>query len=54
LAPDWRHPRFGLTAAELLAGLTARQRVYRLPSETEDPAAATAGHPSFTAELPKG
>jgi 2-amino-4-hydroxy-6-hydroxymethyldihydropteridine diphosphokinase len=54
LAPDWRHPRFGLTAAELLAGLTARQRVYRLPSEAEDPAAATGGHPSFTAELPKG
>jgi 2-amino-4-hydroxy-6-hydroxymethyldihydropteridine diphosphokinase len=41
LAPQWRHPRFGLTAAELLAGLTERQRVCRLPPETEDPAAVT-------------
>jgi 2-amino-4-hydroxy-6-hydroxymethyldihydropteridine diphosphokinase len=37
LAPDWRHPRFGLTAGQLLARLTTRQRVYRLPSEAGDP-----------------
>jgi 2-amino-4-hydroxy-6-hydroxymethyldihydropteridine diphosphokinase len=30
LAPGWRHPRFGLTAAQLLASLTTRQRLYRL------------------------
>jgi 2-amino-4-hydroxy-6-hydroxymethyldihydropteridine diphosphokinase len=37
LAPDWRHPRLGLTAAQLLARLTTRQRVYRLAPETGDP-----------------
>jgi 2-amino-4-hydroxy-6-hydroxymethyldihydropteridine diphosphokinase len=37
LAPDWRHPRLGLTAAQLLARLATRQRVYRLPPEPDDP-----------------
>jgi 2-amino-4-hydroxy-6-hydroxymethyldihydropteridine diphosphokinase len=36
LAPDWRHPRLGLTAAELLAGLAPGQAVYRLPVEAND------------------
>jgi 2-amino-4-hydroxy-6-hydroxymethyldihydropteridine diphosphokinase len=36
LAPDWRHPRLGLTAAELLAGLSAEQKVCRLSTEAED------------------
>ena len=30
IAPHWRHPRLGLTAAELLAGLPAGQQVRRL------------------------
>jgi 2-amino-4-hydroxy-6-hydroxymethyldihydropteridine diphosphokinase len=38
LAPDWRHPCLGLTAAELLAGLPQAQRVSRLPLEADDPA----------------
>jgi 2-amino-4-hydroxy-6-hydroxymethyldihydropteridine diphosphokinase len=37
LAPEWRHPRLGLTAAELLARLTAQQRICRLPPEADDP-----------------
>jgi 2-amino-4-hydroxy-6-hydroxymethyldihydropteridine diphosphokinase len=37
LAPDWRHPRLGLTAAQLLARLTTRQRVYRLPPAGDAP-----------------
>jgi 2-amino-4-hydroxy-6-hydroxymethyldihydropteridine diphosphokinase len=36
LAPDWRHPRLGLTAAELLAALPAGQEVRRLQSDTGD------------------
>lgn len=31
IAPDWRHPLFGLTAEELLARLTTEQRLDRLP-----------------------
>lgn len=31
IAPRWRHPRLGLSAAELLAGLEAGQPVERLP-----------------------
>jgi 2-amino-4-hydroxy-6-hydroxymethyldihydropteridine diphosphokinase len=38
VAPDWRHPRLGLTAAQLLTKLATRQRVYRLPPEPGDPA----------------
>ncbi len=30
IAPEWRHPRLGLTAGELLARLPAGQRVRRL------------------------
>jgi 2-amino-4-hydroxy-6-hydroxymethyldihydropteridine diphosphokinase len=30
IAPDWRHPRLRLTAAELLASMTQRHAVYRL------------------------
>ena len=30
IAPDWRHPRLGLTAAELLARLPPGQKVRRL------------------------
>ena len=37
LVPDWRHPHYGLTAAELLTLLTAEQPVDRLP-EAGDPA----------------
>ena len=37
LAPDWRHPRCRLTAAQLLSGLTTPQPVYRLPLDTDDP-----------------
>ena len=32
IAPRWRHPRLGLSAAELLAAITDPQRVRRLPS----------------------
>jgi 2-amino-4-hydroxy-6-hydroxymethyldihydropteridine diphosphokinase len=39
IAPDWRHPRLGLSAAELLARLTTRQKVCRLPPAADDPAA---------------
>jgi 2-amino-4-hydroxy-6-hydroxymethyldihydropteridine diphosphokinase len=38
LRPDWRHPRLGLTAAELLARLPAQQSVYRLRPFPGDPA----------------
>jgi 2-amino-4-hydroxy-6-hydroxymethyldihydropteridine diphosphokinase len=38
LAPDWRHPHLGQTAAELIAALTTREVVYRLPPEPDDPA----------------
>jgi 2-amino-4-hydroxy-6-hydroxymethyldihydropteridine diphosphokinase len=31
IAPDWRHPLFGLTAGELLDRLAEQQRVERLP-----------------------
>jgi 2-amino-4-hydroxy-6-hydroxymethyldihydropteridine diphosphokinase len=31
IAPDWRHPLLGLTARELLAGLSTEQRLERLP-----------------------
>ena len=30
IAPDWRHPIFGLTAAQLLARLSSEQQVERL------------------------
>jgi 2-amino-4-hydroxy-6-hydroxymethyldihydropteridine diphosphokinase len=36
LAPDWRHPRYRLTAAQLLARLTTPQPVYRLPLAPDD------------------
>jgi 2-amino-4-hydroxy-6-hydroxymethyldihydropteridine diphosphokinase len=32
IAPDWRHPMFGLTAAQLLAQLSSEQQIERLPS----------------------
>jgi 2-amino-4-hydroxy-6-hydroxymethyldihydropteridine diphosphokinase len=32
VAPEWRHPRLGLTAAELLARLPAGQPIRRLPT----------------------
>jgi 2-amino-4-hydroxy-6-hydroxymethyldihydropteridine diphosphokinase len=32
IAPGWRHPRLGLTAAELLAALKEPQTVRRLPT----------------------
>ena len=32
IVPDWRHPRFGLTAAELLAGLPPGQPIRRADS----------------------
>ena len=32
IAPDWRHPIFGLTAAQLLAQLSSEQQIERLPS----------------------
>jgi 2-amino-4-hydroxy-6-hydroxymethyldihydropteridine diphosphokinase len=38
IAPEWRHPRLGLTAAELLDGLSDGQPVCRLPSACDDPA----------------
>lgn len=31
IAPDWRHPIFGLTAQQLLACLSCEQQVARLP-----------------------
>ena len=30
IAPDWRHPIFGLTAAQLLAPLSSKQQIERL------------------------
>jgi 2-amino-4-hydroxy-6-hydroxymethyldihydropteridine diphosphokinase len=35
IVPDWRHPRFGLTAAELLAGLPPGQPIRRLGDRQE-------------------
>jgi 2-amino-4-hydroxy-6-hydroxymethyldihydropteridine diphosphokinase len=32
IAPDWRHPILGLTAAQLLAQLSSEQPIERLPS----------------------
>jgi 2-amino-4-hydroxy-6-hydroxymethyldihydropteridine diphosphokinase len=32
IAPDWRHPILGLTAAQLLAQLSPEQQIERLPS----------------------
>jgi len=32
IAPDWRHPIFGLTAARLLAQIPSEQRIERLSS----------------------
>jgi 2-amino-4-hydroxy-6-hydroxymethyldihydropteridine diphosphokinase len=32
IAPDWRHPILGLTAARLLAQLSPEQQIERLPS----------------------
>jgi 2-amino-4-hydroxy-6-hydroxymethyldihydropteridine diphosphokinase len=32
IAPDWRHPLLGLTAAQLLAQLSPEQQIERLPS----------------------
>jgi len=37
VAPGWRHPGFGLTAAELLSRLIEPQTVRRLPREVDDP-----------------
>src|SRR5215472_5653079 len=37
VAPGWRHPRFGLTAAELLSWLIEPQTLRRLPREVDDP-----------------
>lgn len=34
LAPDWRHPVLGKTAAELLAALPEGERVEKLPDDT--------------------
>lgn len=31
IAPDWRHPRFGLTAGQLLSKVIDEQRIERLP-----------------------
>jgi 2-amino-4-hydroxy-6-hydroxymethyldihydropteridine diphosphokinase len=31
IAPDWRHPTFGLTAAQLLAQLSSEQQLERIP-----------------------
>jgi 2-amino-4-hydroxy-6-hydroxymethyldihydropteridine diphosphokinase len=39
IAPLWRHPRLGLSAAELLARLPDEQEVNLLPSERDDGAA---------------
>lgn len=38
IAPGWRHPRLGLTAAELLAALDEPQAVRRLPPPADEPA----------------
>lgn len=38
VAPAWRHPRLGLTAAELLARLPQGQHIRRLPPGPDDPA----------------
>jgi 2-amino-4-hydroxy-6-hydroxymethyldihydropteridine diphosphokinase len=38
VAPLWRHPRFELTAAELLAALDEPQTVRRLPPPADEPA----------------
>src|SRR5437763_7399379 len=35
IAPQWRHPRLGLTAAELLARLPSGQAIRRLADSTE-------------------
>jgi 2-amino-4-hydroxy-6-hydroxymethyldihydropteridine diphosphokinase len=35
LAPHWRHRRFGLTASEMLARLTAGDAVFRLPDAAD-------------------
>ena len=35
IVPDWRHPRLGLTAAELLAGLPPGQPIRRLGDRRE-------------------
>jgi 2-amino-4-hydroxy-6-hydroxymethyldihydropteridine diphosphokinase len=35
IAPQWRHPRLGLTAAELLARLPSGQAIRRLTDSTE-------------------
>jgi hypothetical protein len=32
IAPGWRHPILGLTAAQLLAQLSSEQQIERLPS----------------------
>jgi 2-amino-4-hydroxy-6-hydroxymethyldihydropteridine diphosphokinase len=37
LVPDWRHPRLGRTAAELVAALATREIVYPVPPEPDDP-----------------
>ena len=38
LVPDWRHPRFGRTAAELIAEIATREIVHPVPPEPDDPA----------------
>jgi 2-amino-4-hydroxy-6-hydroxymethyldihydropteridine diphosphokinase len=38
LLPDWRHPRLGRTAAELIAGLISPEIVYPLQPEAANPA----------------
>jgi 2-amino-4-hydroxy-6-hydroxymethyldihydropteridine diphosphokinase len=35
IAPQWRHPRLGLTVAELLAQLPSGQAIRRLTDSTE-------------------
>jgi 2-amino-4-hydroxy-6-hydroxymethyldihydropteridine diphosphokinase len=35
IAPNWLHPRLGLTAAQLLAKLTTEQQLERLPCEPD-------------------
>jgi 2-amino-4-hydroxy-6-hydroxymethyldihydropteridine diphosphokinase len=39
IAPLWRHPGLGLSAAELLAGLGEEQELHPLPPEGDDEAA---------------